>query len=68
MFALMERQTGNRKAEQIDRLLYLCAGFGVVVGVFQWAEGHHLRAALAVAVFLGIVPWLGKRWINRSQD
>jgi Flp pilus assembly protein TadB len=64
----MERQPGNRKAEQIDRLLYLCAGLGVVVGVFQWAEGHHLRAVLAVAVFLVIIPWLGKSWINRSQD
>jgi hypothetical membrane protein len=55
------------KADRVDRLLYLCAFAAVLIGVLQWAEGHHLRALVAAVTFLLVIPWLGKRWINRSD-
>jgi hypothetical protein len=63
----MESQTQSSKADRVDRLLYLCAGAAVMIGIFQWAEGHHVRAILAAVLFLVVVPFLGKRWINRSD-
>jgi hypothetical protein len=54
------------EADRVDRVLQLCALAAVLIGVFQWAEGHYLRALGAAALFLFIIPWLGKRWINRS--
>jgi hypothetical protein len=62
----METRSGNPKAGQVERLLYLCAGFAVFTGIFEWAEGRYLRALLGAAVFLLVIPWLGKKWINRS--
>jgi hypothetical protein len=62
----VERQTES-KPDRVDRLLYLCALAAVSIGVFQWAEGHYLRALVAAVTFLLVVPWLGKRWINRSD-
>jgi hypothetical protein len=62
----VERQPESR-ADRHERLLYLCALAAVLIGVFQWAEGHYLRALLAAAMFLGVIPWLGKKWINRSN-
>ena len=54
------------KADRVDRLLRLCALAAVLIGVFQWAEGHYLRALISAAAFLFAIPWLGKRWINRT--
>jgi hypothetical protein len=62
----VERQTES-KPDRVDRLLYLCALAAVSIGVFQWAEGHYLRALAAAITFLFVIPWLGKRWINRSD-
>jgi hypothetical protein len=42
----VERQTES-KPDRVDRLLYLCALAAVSIGVFQWAEGHYLRALVA---------------------
>lgn len=56
------------KADHVDRLLYSCAVAAVSIGVFQWAEGHHLRALVAAVTFLFVIPWLGKRWINRYDQ
>jgi hypothetical protein len=61
-----EGQTES-KADRTHRLLYACEASAVMIGVFQWAEGHHFRALLAAAVFLAVIPWLGKKWINRSE-
>jgi hypothetical protein len=55
------------QADRVDRLLYLCAGAAVSIGVFQWAEGHYLRALMAAVTFLLVIPWFGKRWITRSD-
>jgi hypothetical protein len=63
----VERQTESR-ADRVDRLLYGCALAAISIGVFQWAEGHYLRASGAAVTFLFVIPWLGKRWINRSDD
>ena len=63
----MEPQTQSSKADRVDRLLYMCAVAAVMIGIFQRAEGHHLRALLAAVLFLVVVPFLGKRWINRSD-
>jgi hypothetical protein len=60
-----ESQPQSSKAVRIDRLLATCAYCAVLIGVFQWAEGHYARAALGAAMFLAVIPWLGKRWINR---
>jgi len=65
---LLESKTGNLKAARTDRLLYVCAVAAVTIGVFQWAEEHYLRALLAAVVFLVVIPWLGKKWINRSDS
>jgi hypothetical protein len=62
----VERQTKSR-ADRVDRLLYGCALAALSIGVFQWAEGHYLRALGAAVTFLFVIPWLGKRWINRSD-
>jgi membrane protein implicated in regulation of membrane protease activity len=61
-----EHQTES-KAERVDKLLYGCAVTAVPIGIFQWAEGHHLRALVAAVTFLLVIPWLGKKWINRSD-
>jgi hypothetical protein len=52
------------KADRVDRLLRICAFAAVLIGVFQWAEGHHWRALVAVVTFLLVIPWLGKRCIK----
>jgi hypothetical protein len=62
----MEHQTES-KADRVDRLLRVCALAAVLIGVFQWAEGHYLRALVAAVTFLLVIPWLGNRWINRSD-
>ena len=62
----VERQTES-KPDRVDRLLYLCALAAVSIGVFQWAEGHYLRALVVAVTFLLVIPWLGKRWMNRSD-
>jgi hypothetical protein len=62
----VERQTES-KADRVDRLLYLCALAAVLIGVFQWAEGHYFSALVAAVTFLLVIPCLGKRWINRSD-
>jgi hypothetical protein len=54
------------KVDRIDGLLSFCAFLAVFVGVFQWAEGHCLRAVMAGVLLLVVAPWLGKRWINRN--
>jgi len=64
----MEHPTENPKADRIDKLLYVCAFFGVLTGIFQRAAGHYLRALVAAATFLVLIPWLGKTWINRSNE
>jgi hypothetical protein len=63
----MEPRTENSRANRVERLLYVCASAAVTTGILQWAEGHYLKALLAASLFLVVVPWLGKRWINRSQ-
>jgi hypothetical protein len=63
---LLEHQTES-KADRVDRLLRVCALAAVLIGVFQWAEGHYLRALVAAVTFLLVIPWLGNRWINRSD-
>jgi hypothetical protein len=62
----VERQPES-KPDRVDRLLYLCAFAAVLIGVFQWAEGHYFRALVAAVTFLFTIPWLGKIWINRSD-
>ena len=62
----MEHQTES-KADRVDGLLRFCALAAVLIGVFQWAEGHYLRALVAAFTFLLVIPWLGNRWINRSD-
>ncbi len=62
----VESQTES-KADRVDRLLYQCAGAAVSIGVFQWAEGHYLRALVAAVTFVLVIPWLGKKWIYRSD-
>ena len=34
----MEPRTEKPKADRIERLLYVCALFGVLTGVYQWAD------------------------------
>lgn len=63
----MEPRTQNSRAARTERLLYACAFFSVLIAVLQWAEGHYLRELAAAAVFLVLIPWLGKKWINRSD-
>jgi hypothetical protein len=63
----MEPRTENPKADRIERLLYVCALFGVLTGAYQWAAGHYIRALIAAAIFLVLIPWLGKKCINRSD-
>jgi hypothetical protein len=62
----MEHQAES-KADRVDGLLSVCAFAAVLIGVFQCAEGHYLRASAAAVTFLLVIPWLGKRWINRSD-
>jgi 4-amino-4-deoxy-L-arabinose transferase-like glycosyltransferase len=31
------------------------------------AEAHYVKAVLAAVLFLVVIPWLGKRWINRAD-
>jgi len=56
------------KADRIDRLLYLCAGAAVLTTVLQLAEHHYVRAVVAGLLFLLVVPWLGRKLINRWAD
>jgi cation transport ATPase len=62
----MEHQAES-KADRVDRLLRVCTFAAVLIGVFQWAEGHYFRALVAAVTFLLVIPWLGKGWINRSD-
>ena len=55
------------KADRVDRLLVACATLALTLGLLQWTAGHYLRALLAAVTFLFIVPWLGKKWINRPD-
>jgi hypothetical protein len=59
-------QPQKSKADRIDGLLSFCAFLAVFTAVFQLAEGHYLRAVMAGVLLLVVVPWLGKRWINRN--
>lgn len=59
----MEQQAESR-ADRVDRLLSVCAFAAVLIGVFQWVEGHYLRALVAAVTFLLVILWLGKRWIK----
>ncbi len=65
---MSELQSRNPKAERIDRLLSTCMFLAVLIGVLQWAEGHYLRAALAGVIFLVVIPWLGRKQIERTTD
>jgi hypothetical protein len=62
----MVSQAPNSKADGIDGLGSFCAFLAVFMGVFQWAAHHYLRAVMAGVLLLVVVPWLGKRWINRN--
>jgi hypothetical protein len=62
-----EHQTGESKAGQIDGLLSWCAFCAVLYGVFALAERRFWRAGLVALLFLILVPWLGKKWINRAK-
>jgi hypothetical protein len=64
---LSEHQTGEPKAKQIDHLLSWCAFCAVFYGVFALAERRFWRAGLLALLLLVIVPWLGKKWINRAK-
>lgn len=59
-------QPQKSKVDRIDGLLSFCAFLAVFMAVLQWAEGHYLRAVMAGVLLLVVVPWLGKRWINRN--
>lgn len=56
------------KPDMIDSLLSGCASLAVLIGIFQWAEGHYIRAMLAAVLFLVVVPWLGKRLIQPETN
>jgi len=62
----MEHQAESN-ADRVDRLLRVCALAAALIGVFQWAEGHYLRALVAAVTFLWVIPWIGNRWINRPD-
>jgi hypothetical protein len=62
-----EHQTRESKAEQVDRLLSWSAFCSVLYGVFALAERRFWRAGLVALLFLVVVPWLGRKWINRAQ-
>ena len=66
-YSLRAEDQTESKADRTHRLLYACEASAVMIGVFQWAEGHYFRALLAAALFLAVIPWLGKRWISRSE-
>lgn len=59
-------QPQKSKVDRTDGLLCSCAFLAVFMAVFQWAEGHYLRAVIAGVLLLVVLPWLGKRWINRN--
>lgn len=60
-------ENANSKADRVDGLLRGCIWTGVITVVFQFAGGHYFRSLMAgVACFL-VAPWLGKKWINRSD-
>jgi hypothetical protein len=61
---MSESRPHDSPADKIDRLLSTCAFLAVLIGVFQWAEHHYVRAVLAVVLFLVVAPWLGRRWIK----
>jgi membrane protein implicated in regulation of membrane protease activity len=52
---------------RIDRLLSWCAFCAVLYGVFALAERRFWRAGLVALLFLVIVPWLGRKWLNRAK-
>ena len=62
-----ESRTSESKADRIHRLLSVCALFAVLYVVFGLASHRYWRAGLAALVFLVVIPWLGKRWINRTR-
>jgi hypothetical protein len=35
--------------------------------VFELASHRYWKAAGAALAFLLVIPWLGKRWINRTR-
>jgi|HubBroStandDraft_2_1064218.scaffolds.fasta_scaffold277848_2 hypothetical protein len=55
------------KADQIHDLLSMCAFFAVLYMVFELASHRYWKAAGAALAFLLVIPWLGKRWINRTR-
>ncbi len=67
-YSLRAEGQAESKADRVDRLLFMCAFGAVWIGVYQWAEGHYLRAVVGAAIFFFVIPWLGKRWINRSDE
>ena len=64
---MLESQPRKSKAYRIDHLLTTYMALAVPVGILQWAEGHHVRAVIAGTVFLVLIPWLGKKWIDRAD-
>ena len=58
-------QPQKSKVDRIDGLLSVCASLAVFMGIFS-QQGHYLRAVMAGVLLLVVVPWLGKRWINRN--
>ena len=59
--------TSESKAHRIDHVLSMCALLAVLYVVFGLASHRYWRAGLAALVFLFVIPWLGKRWINRTR-
>jgi hypothetical protein len=59
--------TSESKAGQVDRLLSWCAFCAVLYGVFALAERRFWRAGIVAVLFLMVIPWLGKKWINPEK-
>jgi hypothetical protein len=65
---MSDSQPANSKADKIDGLLSICAFMAVLYAVFGLAEHHYVRAVSAGVLFLVVVPWLGRKLINRMGD
>jgi hypothetical protein len=62
-----EHQVGETNAWRIDRLLSWCPSCAVLYGAFALAEQRWWRTGAVVLLFLIVVPWLGKKWVNRAK-
>lgn len=59
---MTEPQIRESKADRTHELLTACAFLAVFTTVFQLAVGHYVRAGLAAALYVGVIPWLSRRW------